>query len=241
MWRFRFLSVNKPISLGIIVPLSLVTTFSSNHWVGASTNFSYTISESPHRVSILLAQTNNLEQEIIVELNRVRANPSAYAAELQTFRPYYEGNLLKIPGSIPIQTVEGVKAVDEAVQFLRSISPMPSLSRSAGMSRSAREQVNDQGPKGTIGHNSSDGSDPFSRIARYGTAQGRQAETISYSESTAQGVVRQLIVDDGVPSRGHRQIILNPQLGAVGVACGYHARYGTMCVMDYATAYIERG
>lgn len=240
MWRLQFLSLNKPIFLGILAPLSLLATFSSNPWVGASTNFSYTLSESPHRVSIVLAQSNKLEQDIIVELNRVRMNPSAYAAELQTVRQYYEGNLLKIPGSTPIQTVEGVKAVDEAIQFLRSISSMPPLSISIGMSRSARDHVNEQGQQGTIGHNSCDGSDPFSRIARYGTAQGRQAETISYGENTAQDVVRQLIIDDGVPNRGHRLIIFNPRLRMVGVACGYHARYGTMCVMDYATAYIER-
>ena len=241
MYRLKVLSVNPAIPLKIIAPLTLLITFSSSRWVGAYTNFPYTVSESPHRVSIVLAQPNNLEQEIVVELNRVRANPSTYAAELQTFRQYYEGNLLKIPGSIPIQTVEGVKAVDEAIQFLRSVSPMPPLSPSIGLSRSARDHVNEQGPQGTIGHNSRDGSDPFSRIARYGTAQGRQAETISYGENTAQGVIRQLIVDDGVPNRGHRLIIFNPQLGTVGVVCGYHARYGTMCVMDYATAYVDRG
>jgi uncharacterized protein YkwD len=241
MRLLQFLSESKIMLLGLITPLSLLATLSPTSGVGANTTLSYRAPESPHRASKLLARPNRLKPGIIAELNRVRANPAAYAAQLQVFRQYYEGTLLKIPGKTPIQTVEGVKAVDEAIQFLHSISPIQPLNRSTGLSQAAKAHVIDQGPKGTIGHNGSDGSDPFVRMARYGTAQGLQAETISYGANTAQDVVRQLIIDDGVPSRGHRQIIINPQLGVVGVACGSHARYGTMCVMNYATAYIERG
>jgi uncharacterized protein YkwD len=58
--------------------------------------------------------------------------------------------------------------------------------------------------------------------------------------TTPQDVVRQLIVDDGVPDRGHRRIVLNPRLAIAGVACGVHARYRTMCVIDYAKTYQDR-
>jgi uncharacterized protein YkwD len=53
-------------------------------------------------------------------------------------------------------------------------------------------------------------------------------------------VVIQLLVDDGVPDRGHRDNILVPDWGAAGVACGPHLRYQQVCVMDYAVKYVER-
>jgi len=47
-------------------------------------------------------------------------------------------------------------------------------------------------------------------------------------------VVRELIIDSGVPSRGHRRNIFYPPLDAAGVACGPHRQYANMCVMDFA-------
>lgn len=48
-----------------------------------------------------------------------------------------------------------------------------------------------------------------------------------------------LIVDAGVRDRGHRKNIFMRDFGVVGVACGSHSRYGTMCVMDFAGGFIE--
>jgi hypothetical protein len=61
------------------------------------------------------------------------------------------------------------------------------------------------------------------------------AETISYGENTPAGVVRQLVIDDGVPSRGHRAIILAAGLNHVGVGCGTHPKYQFECVEDYSS------
>ncbi|MBW4490944.1 MAG: hypothetical protein KME12_24530 [Trichocoleus desertorum ATA4-8-CV12] len=51
--------------------------------------------------------------------------------------------------------------------------------------------------------------------------------------------VIQLLIDDGVKDRGHRKSILKPDYRMTGVACGSHAAYTTMCVMEYATEYKE--
>lgn len=180
------------------------------------------------------------EQAIFEETNRVRANPATYAAELENLRQYFDGNLLKLPGQIPMETEEGLSAVEEAIQALKAAKPMSVLSFSKGMSLGARDHVNDLGPAGKAGHYGTDGSKPDKRISRYGTWKGLTGENISFSPmNNAKWHVIQLLIDDGVKDRGHRKAILKPDYRITGVACGSHAVYTTMCVMEYATEYKE--
>ena len=48
-----------------------------------------------------------------------------------------------------------------------------------------------------------------------------------------------LIVDDGVRGRDHRRNIFNPNYNAAGAAYGPHARYGSVCSIDFASGYAE--
>jgi len=179
-----------------------------------------------------------LEQEVVAETNRARKNPNAYAAKLENLQQYFEGNLLKLPGEIPLITQEGMSAVEEAIRFLRSARPLSPLTPSRGLSMGARDHVNDQGAKGSVGHYGSDRSNPSTRVNRYGI--GSAGENISYGPTTAQDIVMQLIIDDGVVNRGHRQNIFNLDYQFTGVACGPHTRYGAMCAIAYSIAYIEK-
>ena len=129
--------------------------------------------------------------------------------------------------------------VEEAIRFLEKARALPPVTRSEGLSASALSHVLDVGPSGGRGHTGSDGSTPWKRMARFGRWSGHAAENISYGERDARGVVVSLILDDGARDRGHRLNIFGRDLLRIGIACGSHAGFGTMCVMDFAEAFAE--
>jgi uncharacterized protein YkwD len=141
---------------------------------------------------------------------------------------------VRLSSRVFLQTQEGTAAVDEAILFVRRTRPVPTLQFSAALTLAARDLVRDQGVRGTTGHYSSDGRNSFQRMERYGKLHQTAGENIAYGSDTAQAVVRDLIVDDGVRDRGHRTNIFKPRFRLVGVACGYHRQYRVMCDINYA-------
>ena len=189
---------------------------------------------------IVRADLTKVESDVLKEMNHARTNPKAYAKKLKRILSYYDGNLLKYPGRIPLRTKEGPGAVKEAIEYLENVEAVGPLKSSKGMSRAAMDLVKDQGPKGSVGHTGSDGSSPFDRINRYGKWLVTAGENISYGQNTGEDIVIQLIIDDGVPSRGHRKNIFNGSFKVAGIAFGSHKRYRAMCVIDYAGGYREK-
>src|SRR5262249_558035 len=148
----------------------------------------------------------------------------------------FSGNRYREPGSNTwIVTQEGLAAIDEAIGILQATRPMAPLALDAGLNRAAADLVRWQGPRGALGHAGDGGSSPGDRIQRQGIYGQAWAENVSYGSVGAQ-VVIDLIVDDGVPDRGHRTNILNPLYRLVGIAAGPHRGYGTMCAMDFTSA-----
>ncbi len=181
-----------------------------------------------------------LEKEVASEMNLARTNPRQYAKFLQALAKHYSGKLLKQPGKIAVRTQEGVTAVEEAIRYLNSVDAVPALRISRGLSYAAKDHVNDQSHSGETGHHGKDGSKPHERMDRYGEWKGVSGENIAYGDHDARMIVMQLIIDDGVPGRGHRDNIFNPRFGVTGVAISTHPVYRTMCVITYAGDYIER-
>lgn len=177
---------------------------------------------------------------VIRELNLARQNPALYATFVEELRGRMSGNVMVLPGQTKIRTKEGTGALDEAIRFLRSAQPQAPLTLSPGMSRAAADHCADQA-SGGFGHVGRDSSHADKRIARYGMFGGCWGENISYGKATARDVVLALIIDDGQPARKHRKNIFNPSFNFAGAAFGRHARFGTVCSMDFAGSYTERG
>jgi uncharacterized protein YkwD len=169
-----------------------------------------------------LSHANAGSFAVLEEINLARVNPQRYAQLLSE-----RAQETRIANS---------RSVAEAVSFLQKAKPLPPLSLAEGLSLSAQMHVNEQGARGSIGH-----GNPWSRIAAQGHYIGRAGENISYGYSDARSIVAQLIIDQGVPGRGHRKNIFNSGYAVAGVACGRHVRFGSMCVIDFAGGFEERG
>ena len=178
------------------------------------------------------------ERAVVQEMSDARVSPRAYAEHLRALRDAFEGTLWRRPGRVPLHTEEGVAALDEAIAFLESARPVGPLRFNEGLARAARLHARDIGPKGSIEHTGSDGSRLTDRLNRLGRWQGLIAENISAGEDEARQVVIQLLIDDGVASRGHRKNLFNPDLHQAGAGSAPHRDYRTVTVIDYADGFV---
>jgi len=183
---------------------------------------------------------NQLEKNIIIELNKVRTNPSKYSElYIEPMRQYFNGTLYQYPNEIALRTKEGVSAVNECIRFLNSVTPIEALHPSEGLYKAAKNHMDDQSKTGQTGHTGSDGSSMSQRIDRYGKWEKIIGENIAYGPTDAQWIVTGLLVDDGVPSRGHRKNIFNPEFKVIGVSYGVHPKIRTVTVMDFAGGFVD--
>lgn len=168
----------------------------------------------------------DLDADVLAEINYVRAHPADYARELR-----------RAPDWVFDQEEPG--AVAEAIDFLERQRPLPPLKGDRRLGAAALQHVRTQGPRGEVGHGAV-GSFGL-RLRAAGVYAGMSAENISYGHNDARAVVRQLIIDSRVAGRGHRRNIFTASYSAAGVACGGHRQWGSMCVIDFAGALMERG
>lgn len=169
-------------------------------------------------------------------MNNFRKNPKELAKKLELIRTYLDpdSNILSEPNKIQIQMVEGDAVFKEAIQFLKSLPPLPPLTWDQNLATSAQEHVNDIGPKGLLLYQSSDGTEPEDRIAKYGNYSEPLGENIDFGPNDAMGVIVSLTLDDGEEQRPHRENLFKDDFKKVGIACGPHETEFQMCVMDFA-------
>jgi len=184
-----------------------------------------------------------LEKDVVLEMNKVRTNPRKYAElYIQPRIKYFNGNRYSAPGRITLVTQEGAAAVNDCVNALNRASSVGILKPEKGLSRAAKDHAADQSKTGQTGHNSSDGSTPETRMKRYGAFSGSwtYGENISYGDATGRDIVCSLLIDDGVPNRGHRTNIMNKAFTQIGTGTDTHKQYRTSCTIDYANGYSSK-
>lgn len=180
--------------------------------------------------------------DIAQALTWARTNPSEVIAALRERVKLYKGKDFFPPernGSCVV-TKEGTAVVEEAMKYMEALEPLGGVGVDSepGLALAAEDHVTDIGFTGAVSHNSSDGTNGYQRVSRYGKMK-VFGESLWYGspKADARCMVLDLIVDDGVASRGHRLCVLDPKYDIVGCAYGPHATFGTVSAMEFAKAW----
>jgi uncharacterized protein YkwD len=195
---------------------------------------------NPHRA---LSQTSKAslsptEQDVLNEINQARAHPDVYAKYLEALKPLFKDKEYRPAGRQAIVTEEGWTAVEDAIKYLRAAKPQPPLGISSGLCLAAVSHVKDQSSSGKVGHESQSGV-ITDRVKTFGTWQGKIAENLSYGNESARDRVLDWLMDDGTPNRGHRNALLSDNFTVVGISCGSHPEFGSMCALPLAGGFMD--
>lgn len=189
------------------------------------------------------------EIELLSAINFVRQKPKEFVKSLEEHLLTFEDEFIfsfKLPnGDIQrIQTHEGKKAVVEAIDFFRQADEVKPISLSTLLTKAAVDHATDIGKSGSTSHTvtfffflicsflrclfifylkGKDGSTLSQRVKRYAFSS-CIGENLDFGNSDPAKIIRSLVIDDGVPSRGHRKNIMNPGIDAL------HLSYPTFIV-----------
>ncbi len=185
-----------------------------------------TIADSPWNINKLDTARNvkymsSKEKDIILEMNMARSNPGLYA-ELY-LEPYKEF----------LTSDETVQSVDECIETMKLTGTMKMLKPSEGLSRCAQKHAASQSSSGVTGHTRINGASFRNDVKKYVNYR-ILGECVLYGVDSVRDIVIQLLIDDGVSGRGHRENLLNPSFEFAG--CGFtdnHSEYKFECVIDY--------
>jgi uncharacterized protein YkwD len=202
-----------------------------------STAASTTTSSSDPALKFLSLQ----EKQILDEINFARAKPSEYLKLLLEFRGNYKGREIHFPDGRILVTNEGVAALDDAINFLRTVKPAPPLAVREGMIQAARVHATDLVSNNRSGHQGSDGSKPQDRFSRYGTWNNTVGENIVYDSRNSRNDIILMLIDDGTANRGHRKNLFKVDFGVIGIATGKRPDASAVSVITFAGGFSEKG
>lgn len=188
--------------------------------------------------------TDGFELQVLRQLSHARSKPGAVAESIRQRLAHYRGMEyfpLDRGGKTAVVTKEGQAAVRDAIAYLQKRTPLDALADASpqGLCLAADDHLHDLGSRGAVGHEGADGSRAADRMKRYGAWSGKCGECLWFgrADATAQQIVEDLIIDDGVPSRGHRLGIYDPAYSVAGVRMGSHKTFGACCVIEFASRY----
>ncbi len=179
------------------------------------------------------------ERDLLGEINDARAHPQIYASYLEKLKPMFSGKEYRRTGQPALVTEEGWSAVEDAIKFLQTVKPLPPLHFSQGLYLAAQSHVKDQSASGKTGHQGSDSTLIEQRVKPYGSWQGHIGENITYGDDSARERILMWLIDDGVPSRGHRRRLLSSDFNVAGISCGAHPEFSAMCVLTLAGGFTD--
>jgi uncharacterized protein YkwD len=203
---FLLLTVTATIALPVQTSLSSPLQQFSTAWNNEKYAAAYTATNADYM--------NDAEKQVIHILNLMRMDPVLFEATVVRKYPEYSGDL-------GLRNNSYFKSLTRELTALR---PLSVFTPDKTCFESAKCHALTSGPAGYVGH------DRQSRACE--TAKRFFGECISYGYSDPLDIVMALLIDDGVPSLGHRKNFLaNFRTAAVSIQP--HKKYRHNAVIDF--------
>ena len=181
-------------------------------------------------INIVLEQ---IKKEVIYETNRIRTNPKAYIPILEKYLDNFDDNILTRPDKNEcIETQEGPKAYKEAIEFLKNQKPINEIEFDEEASKVAEEYAKKLSNSGED-EQGEDETHIEERVEKYLDYDFAISECIDFGGSTGIEVIVNLLVDDGVKLRTHRENLFSNKFQYYGVAVASHPEYDYCTVIDF--------
>lgn len=156
------------------------------------------------------------EKEAIYILNLVRANPVLFTKTVLLKYPAVSGNGYLAEDSFYFISL---------VNTLKNMDPLGILYPDEKCFESAKYHAIASGIAGYVGH---ERKTKASKAKKY-----YNAECCDYGNADPLEMVLSLLIDEGIPSLGHRDIFLS-NYSKIAVSIQPHKRYGTNAVFDFS-------
>lgn len=155
------------------------------------------------------------EKEVIFYLNLVRLDPKLFG---ETYLKKYLDS-----------TRDNNSYTKSLIKTLPQTKPMEVLLPSQELSSFSKEHATKFGKENKVGHGNF--NDRIKTIKK--NYRGYIGENCDYGNNKAFDIVMSLLIDQDIPTYGHRKNILNPVYKFAGVSIKPHKGYDWNCVMDF--------
>ena len=181
-----------------------------------------------------------LPAKIIKKINDIRTN-SIDAKELLNKRLDNFDGTVYLAGNAKFQSLEGVEAVEDALEYFEELQPVKPLEVCPGLTKAAQEHALYLAETGECSHTGKDKSTLEDRLSVEGIWRGHISELLAFQYQEADDYVLHWIVNDGVESRGDRKQLVSSNFGKIGVALANHSTQGLIAVVVLAKDFVLRG
>ena len=155
------------------------------------------------------------EKDVIYILNLIRSNPALFAKTVLNKYPAFSGNGYLAEDSFYFISL---------VKTLEKMEPLNILTPDKDCFESAKCHAYSSGIKGYVGH--------VRKTNECKTKTRFNGECCDYGHSDPLDIILSLLIDEGIPSLGHRMVCLS-SYAKVGVSIQPHIKYGQNAVLDF--------
>lgn len=165
--------------------------------------------------------------------NELRTDPQSFIPHLEKHKSMIKDGILRLPRQTPIKLKEGVEAYDNAIDYLKSREPVGTLIMDDTLCKAAKGHAKEIGGKGLMTHDSVNGMNVSDRIEQYTEWEGACGENIDFGTKNPLEILLYLLVDDGIRTKPHRNLLFNEKFNYIGIGFAEHKEYEVVVVIDY--------